>query len=76
MKVYFILVKISYYRALNTQERENWGILGDYDVIGGPIGKNFESVEIGENFYIENVLYSRVTPKGARLRNLLFQSIS
>ena len=34
--MYFILVKNSYYRALNAQKRQNGGILGDYDVIGGP----------------------------------------
>ena len=33
--MYFILVKISNYRALNTQKRQNGGILGGYDVIGG-----------------------------------------
>ena len=36
--MYFILVKISNYRALNTQKRQNGGILGGYDVIGGPRG--------------------------------------
>ena len=35
--MYFILVKISNYRALNTQKRQNGGILGGYDVIGGPL---------------------------------------
>ena len=36
--MYFILVKISNYRALNTQKRQNGGILGGYDVIGGQNG--------------------------------------
>ena len=35
LEVYFILVKISNYRAQNTQKRQNGGILGGYDVIGG-----------------------------------------
>ena len=35
--MYFILVKISNYKALNTQKRQNGGILGGYDVIGGPL---------------------------------------
>ena len=34
--MYFILIKISYYRALNAQKRENGAILGGYDVIEGP----------------------------------------
>ena len=39
LKLYFfILVKISYYRALNTPKRLNGGILGSYDVIVGPRG--------------------------------------
>ena len=39
--MYFILVKISFYRALHAQKRQKWGILwvddviGGYDVIGG-----------------------------------------
>ena len=32
--MYFILDKISNYRALNSQKRQNGGILGGYDVIG------------------------------------------
>ena len=36
LKMYFILVKISHLRALNTPKRQNGGILGGYDVIGGP----------------------------------------
>ena len=52
--------KISNNRALNTQKRQNGGILGGHDVIGGPggsVGKNFESVEFGQIFHFENVLY-------------------
>ena len=37
LKMYLILVKISKYRALNTPKRQNGGILGDSDVIGGPL---------------------------------------
>ena len=37
VNVYFILVKISYYRALNAPKRQNGDILGGYDVIGGPL---------------------------------------
>ena len=42
LKMYFILVKISNYRALNTQKRQNGGNLGGYDVIGGPSGLGWE----------------------------------
>ena len=58
--MYFILVKISYYSALNAPKRQNGGILGGYDVIGGPggsIGKSFESLKFGQKLYFENVLY-------------------
>ena len=40
--MYFILVKISNFKALNTQKRQNGGILGGYDVIGGPKGLSRE----------------------------------
>ena len=36
LKIYFILVKTSYCRALFAQKRENRAILGDDDFTGGP----------------------------------------
>ena len=33
LKIYFVLIKNTYYRALNAQKRENEAILGGYDVI-------------------------------------------
>ena len=38
LKIDFILVKISYCRALFAQKCENEAILGGYDVIGNPRG--------------------------------------
>ena len=37
------LVKHSYYGSLIAQKRENWAILGGYDVIGGPRGLRREN---------------------------------
>ena len=48
LKMYFILVKISNYRALNTQKRQNGGILGGYDVIGDPRGPSRENFSNGQ----------------------------
>ena len=46
--MYFILVKISNYRALNTQKGQNGSILGGYDVIGGPMGLGRENFSNGQ----------------------------
>ena len=58
--MFFIGVKISCYTSLIAQKRENGGILGGYDVIGGPSGigrENFEKVIFRQNFYFEKILY-------------------
>ena len=59
-KIYSILVKISCYKPLNAQGRENVSILGGFDNTWAQwalVGVKFEVVELGQPFYFEHIFY-------------------
>ena len=61
--MHFILVKISYNRALSAQKREYLNILGGYYVIGGSWG-----------FRMRNILKKRNLAKISDFENVLYFS--